>query len=283
MALSNLKMSTIAPNGRSASGPVDAGGFTLVELLVVIAIIGILASWLLPALSRAKAQAQSTACKNHLRQIGLGLGMCVSDSNRYPPLYDRATRQLWVDRLYPHYPLSWTNRSWHCPNYLANDGLVWFSQTNGHGWTSYSYNCSGIMGDGWPDMPASAKTTPLGLGMRSQLAAREPEVLVPTEMYVVVDARPFRLGIDPEWLPFERNGTLGSFRMTPWVDPMKHSIKEMGPPHGKGYNILLADGHVVLVSRKDYLFPPRTAHNWNRDNQPHAEAWAPRNMWAVQQ
>lgn len=122
-----------------------ARAFTLIELLVVIAIIAILASLLLPAITRAKDKANATSCLNNLKQWGLATHLFVVDNNDYLPKdgspNGRSTNEGWyidlpkVLGLPVYYQLPWhTNASiepgrslWICPaNPRRSNGINLF-------------------------------------------------------------------------------------------------------------------------------------------------------------
>ena len=106
-AIRRVKGLPPSPNLRRTSRPTRSGNresatrFTLIELLVVIAIIAILASMLLPALSRAKETAKNITCVSQERQLILGTSLHLSDNDFYFPAAYDVSGGFWT-KGWPH-------------------------------------------------------------------------------------------------------------------------------------------------------------------------------------
>lgn len=227
-------------------GSVLERAFTLIELLVVIAIIAILASLLLPALAKAKAQAQSAGCKSNIRQIGLALNLHLSDYQSYPQHYHVTTANPFSDQYGDIMGKAF--RVYWCPAFPHGLG-----QSNQLGAWSYAYNAWGCsleelhgLDDGWPGPPV-----------------KETEVVAPFDMIAYGDA--------PE------NKLFGWAIFIPtWGADWGQGFESMGPAkrHSHGANMVFCDGHAEYGKYRKWVeHCVEVMMRWNRDHQPHTNIW----------
>ena len=227
-------------------------GFTLLELLAVIATIAILASLLLPILSKAKVRAQRTNCLSNLRQLGFAWVMYYSENNgllaeSYPgrsevwvrgdmTILEQATNTALIQqgKLYQY---NQNLSIYRCPT----DQGVTIQNRKMRSVRSYSMNA--FMGGRDPALgsipPSAVRYVPF--------FAKESELRRPSELWVLLDEdeRSINDGFfvtDPEarlWIDF------------PAISQHRHSLS---------FALNFADGHSEVWHHRDPRTPKVSAN-----------------------
>ena len=265
-------------------------GFTLVELLVVIGIIALLIGILMPALTRAREQANTTKCGANLHTIGIALTMYVNQYNAYPghaSMVGGTTGAIWPTRLRPF--VNNDHGVFHCPSQEA--GFEWPKTTPATGTkagpldSKYGYEPGELVLDvfrvpasyGYNDWgtydPTNDSRRQKGLGGDIGFAfnvkeLRAGQVKSAADMIAIGDGTTDTVwdwNLDPrnftEW-PGRIHGGKGK----PLSPMVAHPIR--------GANMLFCDGHVEWHTQKALTTlviagqPTPMASRWNNDNRP---------------
>ena len=245
-------------------------GFTLIELLVVIAIIAVLASLLLPALSRAKTAAYSVQCKSNLRQLAVALRFYLDDFHAYPPLHE-SPADYWRQGLQPY--LNQPSK----PDLLGLTNLTGVFQCPAPAatfWGLYGANYGGLGGN---------LTTERGIGgqwvwdepgsmMGRVVPISETSVKAPDDLIAFGD----NFTVYRDRLMVNSLGVIS--RSASGFEPthggtVEDSIRSSSRRHGGIANVVFCDGHVAGMKFAPLFFDESddALRRWNNDHEPHRE------------
>jgi prepilin-type processing-associated H-X9-DG protein/prepilin-type N-terminal cleavage/methylation domain-containing protein len=259
--------------------------FTLVELLVVIGIIAALIAILMPALTKARGQANAAKCSSNLHAMGQAMTMYTQQYNCYPGhiALGRTTYAIWPTRLRAF--LNNDQGVFQCPSQEA--GLEWSTVVpNGNkallannSESRYGYNSGEFLLDvfkvpfsyGYNDWGCDQRDQGTQIGNDDQrgLGGDIDAVRKGKPIHELRVARVKRAS-DMIAIADSTTDTLWDFN----IDPLKPS-EYPGRIHNKGANVLFCDGHAVWYPQKvlinvDVSKPGgrEMRRMYNNDNEP---------------